>query len=329
MPNWKPETPRTEAVAADLLARYQEHYEAGTLQRGPRGIFYDLRPHGRGNGMTYYKDDSAHPKASFGPMEAHPEIVQEVLQKMRRADMIPESWVADGRAVPPIGEVYDESADESVDSTVAYVRAVERNFKLDPQRDQPVWIEVLCEAEDLAPRLARIANPYGVEVYIGKGQSGMKGNRKMGERAAERDVPTVVLHISDRDRSGDVIYVSVAEDIVAWADGGEVGDKHTAVTAEMLADALPDMLDRPGELFAYRLALTPDHADELDVLDADGKAEADAVPVPVMDKWLTDAIEALQDPARRDELKADENAEREGILGRILDRLIERPEGGG
>lgn len=40
-----------EGILADVLACYREHYEADTLPRGGRGIFYALRPNGRGNGV--------------------------------------------------------------------------------------------------------------------------------------------------------------------------------------------------------------------------------------------------------------------------------------
>jgi hypothetical protein len=77
-----------------------------------------------------------------------------------------------------------------------------------------------------------------------------------------------------------------------------------------------------------RLALTPEQAEDLDILDADGKAEADAVPVPIMDAWLTGAIEALTDPARRDALDVEQDAERsalpEAIRAAVLDALGER-----
>ncbi len=77
-----------------------------------------------------------------------------------------------------------------------------------------------------------------------------------------------------------------------------------------------------------RLALTPGQAQDLDILDADGKAEADAVPVPTMDAWLTYAIEALTDPACRDALDGEQDAERRALPGAIraavLDALEER-----
>ena len=71
-----------------------------------------------------------------------------------------------------------------------------------------------------------------------------------------------------------------------------------------------------------RLALTTTQADDLDLLDADGKAEVDGVPVPVMDRWLTDAIEALQDPACREQLLVEEEAERERLPDATSDERL-------
>jgi hypothetical protein len=70
--------------------------------------------------------------------------------------------------------------------------------------------------------------------------------------------------------------------------------------------------DRPGLLF-YRLALTIKQASDLGVLDADDKAETDVIPVPVLDRWLRDAIEALQDPTGRERLRELEGQERERL----------------
>jgi hypothetical protein len=217
-PDWQPTTERQKAILADVLAVYQEHYANGTLPRGPRGIFYDLRPNGRGNGATYRKPDSEHPIRDFGSMEVHPAAVQEVLALARRAGMVRESWVADGRAAEVIANSYDQGVEEEVASVVSRVADAAEYFDLDPQRDQPLHVEVLCEAADLAPRLARIANPYGVPVYSGGGFDGIKGKRAFADRALDRDVPTLVLHVGDRDPHGGHIYVAAAEDAIAWAN---------------------------------------------------------------------------------------------------------------
>jgi hypothetical protein len=78
------------------------------------------------------------------------------------------------------------------------------------------------------------------------------------------------------------------------------------------------------------LGLTTAQAVALDLLDADGKAEADGVPVPVMDQWLRDAIGALQDPGCREDLLADLEEQREQVrrdlpdaIRRALDASVE------
>ena len=89
------------------------------------------------------------------------------------------------------------------------------------------------------PRLSRVANHLGVPVYSGGGFDGLKGKRAFADRALGRSVPTVVLHIGDRDDFGDRIYVAAAEDSVAWAANGMVFPLDTDVEP----GDLPDLLD--------------------------------------------------------------------------------------
>ena len=259
------------------------------MPRGGRGIFYDLRPGGMGNGVTYRKPDSAHPVSGFGPMEAHPAAVQEVLVLARRAGIIPESWVADTRAPAPIARRYDESAEEEAASIARWVDGAVDLFALDPQLGQPQYVELWCEAEDLSPRLARVAEPYGVPVYSGGGFDGLKGKRRVAERPADRAVPTVVLHVGDRDDHGERIFTAITEDALAWAAG----------------NGRP-----PGWLEFRRLALTRQQAERHGLLDADGKAEADSLPVPVLDAIVTEALDSMFVPAGREQMRADEDEQR-------------------
>ena len=46
------------------------------------------------------------------------------------------------------------------------------------------------------------------------------------------------------------------------------------------------------------------------MLDADGKAEADAVPVPVMDSWLEATVDDLTDPESLEGLREYERQEK-------------------
>ena len=262
---WQPHTARQRAILADLADRYAQHHREDTLPRSGRGIFYDLRPRGFGNGVTYAK-------GAPGPMRANPAAVQEVLVLARRAGIIPESWVADARAPDPITVAsYDDA-----DAFARLVAAEARAFRLDLQRGQPQHVEVWSEAEDLAPRLARVAGPYGVPVFAGGGYGGLKSRRQLAARALARDVPTVVGVVTDLDDDGRRIFASAAEDAAAWA----------------AAEGAPD-----GWLRFARLAVTVDQARTHDVLDPDGTAEADALPVPALDAIVVGWLDGLLVPA--------------------------------
>jgi hypothetical protein len=318
LPGWRPTTDRQKAILADLTARYEQHHRDGTLPRGPNGAFYDLRPAGMGNGITrYFKPAKGE---GWGPTEATAAHVQEVLVLARRAGIIDEDWVADGRAVPGSVPYYDEGAEKEAEFLVG--RLSEATVDLDPQTHQPVYIESLCEAADLVPRLDRVANPLGVPVYPGSGFDGLKAKRAMGERAAERDKPTVVLHIGDRNKQGEDIYFAAAEDAVGWCE--EEGEDGEVKPLDFDLDDLKELRNPDAWLTFVRLGVSTAQAKALKLLDDDGKAEADAVPVKVMDGWLTDAIEALQDAACRERLLAEEAAERERLPDAIRRELDKR-----
>jgi hypothetical protein len=307
-PEWRPTSPRAAGILADVLARYAQHEQEGTLPRGGRGIFYDLRPNGLGNGVTYRKPDSQHPVSGFGPMEAHPAAVQEVVVMARRAGLIPETWVADTRAPAPILISYDESAAEVARTVAWWAKNAADEFKMDPQTGQVRFVELWCEAEDLAPRIARVAEPWGVPVYSGGGFDGLKGKRAVADRAARRDVPTLVLHIGDRDPHGEMIYAAVSEDAAAWAAAGGTG---------------PDWLE------FERLALTLDQAEAHDLLDADGKAEVDSLPVTILDDIVTSRLIELFDHDVLEAFRADEAGQRDqmpDLMRRALTRVLD--EGG-
>ncbi len=272
----------------------------------------------------YRKPDAQNPIKRFGPMEAHPDAVQDVLVLARRAGIIPEEWVADTRAPDPLTVATFDDADEFAKTVARWAE----DFRLDVQRNQPVYIELLVEAAGLQERIARIAHDYGVPVYSGAGFDGLKGKRAIADRAKRREFPTVVLNIGDRDKKGGEIYIAAGEDAVAWAGGiGHVippdhpnPDAETDRLITRIAEKIPG---HPFLIFR-RIALTTKQATDLGLLDSKGKAEVDGVPVPVMDQWVKDAIEALQDPTRRDEVLAEEEQERKRLPDAIRDALNDR-----
>ncbi len=323
LPGWRPTTDRQAGILADALARYRQHEREDTLPRGGRGIFYDLRPNGLGGGVTYRKPDSLHPirpkppspkhpdgLPGFGPMEVYPEAVQEVVLLARRAGIIPERWVADSRAPAPLAEDYDEDAEEVAAGIVRWIESsAEQMLTLDPQLHQSQYVEMVCEAEDLGPRIERIAKPYGAPVYPTGGYGGLKGKRAAAARAAHRDVPTIVLQIGDLDPHGLRITRAAEEDSSAWVPYYGPGLS-------------------PGWLTFRRIAVTVEQAELHRLLDADGKAEADSLPVPVLDAIVTEALDELFDPACREQVQTDEDEQRRLLPEAIREALRDWLEGG-
>jgi len=305
--DWRPSTAVGRALMADILARLQQHQRDDTLPRSPRGLFYDLRPHGMGNGLTYVKQPRMEPvpgtaskRRRVDPTEIAPVHVQEMLANLRRAGIVPERWIEDTRAPDPNVPYYNE---ETAETEAEYLADQVRQPRItySPQRGQAVFLELVVEAAGLMGRCTRIAGGYGVPVYSGGGFDGLKGKRAFAERAADRDVRTVVLRISDFDPHGLMIAETSAADSIAWAVNHHGLDE--------------DWLE------FERIGLTEEQAEVAGLLDEEGKAEADGLPVPVMDQLIIDAITAYQDPdiaAANEREAAEESARVTGLVLALL-----------
>jgi hypothetical protein len=204
------------------------------------------------------------------------------MRDARHAGLIDESLVRDGRSPEGGGLYFDESVSEAVDTIVKIVTDAAEHYDLDPQTDQPQRLEVWSEADDLTDRLRRITEPLGVPVYSGAGYISMKPVLAVARRVAERDVPTTTLYIGDLDPHGGRIFDALAEDAQGWIT------RHYG---------------RPADWWTIvQLAITTEQAAALGVLDSEGKAEADALPVDYMDDLLTAAIAERTVPGAREEL---------------------------
>jgi hypothetical protein len=275
-----PHSRKALAVRADILDRLQQHAQEDTLPRGGRGLFYDLRPHGIASnprGVIYTKHPVDKSRAS---MEVTPDYVNDLLCSMRRVFdpesekwLIDEDWISDSRAPAPLEPNETENARAGADLIARHIR----RLHLARQAGQRVYLELRCEAQDLMPRIARVALPYGVHVYSGSGADGLKPKREAAERASRRAVNTVIALITDYDKAGGDIGDAFAEDALAFVDWHREYE-----------NAL-------GSVSVDRLALTRKQALEHDLLDIDGKAEVDGLPVQVLDALVRDFIESHLD----------------------------------
>ena len=273
------------------MDRLHQHRVEDTGPRGGRGLFYDLRPRGiPGNprGVIYVKEMTDTSRES---MEATPEFVTDQLASMRRVYdptfdewLIPEEEISDAHAPDPIGPSEVSDASEAADIVKNYLN----RLWLTRQAGQPVYLELRCEAADLIPRLVRVARPYGVWVYSGGGSDGLKPKKEAAERAADREVPTIIGHLGDFDEAGGNIYNAFKEDVSAFVDW------HCEYQGAQ------------GDLDVDRLALTYQQAVDHDLLDSHGKAELDGLPVPVLDAIVIGFIKKHMDLKILEAVKNDE-----------------------
>lgn len=184
-------------------------------------------------------------------------------------------------------------------------------YRRDRQEGQPVRVEMWCETVGMMPQIARVAEKFGVPTFGCGGFPSLTVVRGAVERAASRDVDTVLLHVGDHDPSGVSIFDYLTEDVAAF-----------------LVDDAPER-----KLIAERIAITAEQAKGLpsappkrsDSRSASWKGEtwhAEALPPDRLAEIVNDAIQRhLNDTIWRRAMKR-EKKERERVEARLA-RVIE------
>lgn len=190
---WRPQR-KTQALLAQVeqvLDEYEDY-----LPLTVRQIFYRLvGSHG------YEKTERAYNRLA------------EALVRARRARMLPFEAIRDDGVVTIISQQYD-GLEAFHDETARRAKS----YRRDRQAGQSVRLELWCEAAGMLQQLQRVAEPFSVPVYSAGGFGSLTANYEIAERALERLVPTVILHVGDFDPSGESIFIAMAEDAAAFVD---------------------------------------------------------------------------------------------------------------
>jgi hypothetical protein len=190
---WRPQA-KTRRLLESVEAVLQEY--AQHLPLTVRQIFYRLvAQHG------YDKTEAAY------------ERLGNHLVRARRAKLIPFDSIRDDGVVTMHTAFYGGVADFH-DETARRAR----RYRRDRQAGQDYYIELWSEAAGMIQQLARVANRYSVPVYSCGGFASLTANYDIAERALDRNVPTVLLHVGDFDPSGESIFESMAEDAAAFVE---------------------------------------------------------------------------------------------------------------
>lgn len=228
------------------------------------------------------------------------------LVRARRAEMIPFHAIRDDGTVEQGGGGWS-----SASSFWSVVRGTADHFKLDHQQDQPYEIELWCEAAGMAPMLANMTRQWHIPIYSTGGFSSVTVNHKAAERIAQRNRPTIFLHIGDYDPSGESIFESMSQDIgsfVADMQGGEY-DPNSGEATNGIGDEwfIPERVALTrAQVAEYNLPTAPAKStDTRSVNWFDSTTQAEALPPDQLDNIVAVAVEQYID---------------ENILARTLER---------
>jgi hypothetical protein len=210
-----------------------------------------------------------------------------VLGRARRAGLLPWEAVADTTE-----RVYTEPYTGPEDFTAA-MREAARRYRLDRQQGQPCYLIAWSERRGLKETLAGVAGEYGVPFIPAGGYDATAVRYVEAREAAARDVPTVVLHLSDLDKHGGQITDLLRRDLTGLHQG--LGGQHAAPSV-------------------VKIALTTEQAREI-YPDRDGweDIQVDALPTPVLRGILREAITSRLDASVRRAVLEREQAEREQL----------------
>ena len=175
-------------------------------------------------------------------------------------------------------------------------------YRRDRQAGQPVRVEVICEAAGMVAQLHRVCAPWSVDVFSGGGFMSVTSIRDVALRAADRSVPTVVLHLGDFDPSGVSVFDRVREDVwaFAYAEGAEFDAVRVALTEEQVAD--------------YGVATAPPKPSDSRSKTWSGEtAQLEALPPDVIADILDAAIRRYLDDTIRQGVISEEAEERKRI----------------
>jgi hypothetical protein len=207
--------------------------------------------------------------------------------------------------------IRDDDADLAVrvgwDSPLELIdrwRANARSFRLDRQEGQSRRLLIMVEARGMKPQIETVVRDYGVPVIGSGGFDSLTAKYQLADALGCREGITEVLHIGDRDPSGEHLFLSLADDVAAL-----IRDRHL-----------------PGLVQFTRLAVTSDQIVAFDLPTAPPKptdrrsfegetVQAEAIPPDVLARIVTDAVtERLDDQIYQQVLSREE---------RIRDCLIE------
>ena len=228
--DWKPQA-KTQWLLDQVQAVFDEY--ANYLPMTVRQVFYRLvGAHG------YQKTEQAYERLS------------EILNKARRAQIVPMAAIRDGGGTR-VDPRFWRDAEEFLEG----YRSAARKFRLDRQEGQSTRLVLMCEAAGMVPQLSQAVRRYGLPVISSGGFESVTEKHALALDLSEYSEPVEVLHIGEHDPSGAHLFLALAEDVEAFGEEYllDVTFTRLAVTPEQIEElALPTAPPKATDKRAFR-----------------------------------------------------------------------------
>lgn len=218
-------------------------------------------------------------------------VVQRQALKMRRAGVLPYSWITDGSRL--------RLKPRSFSGAQAALENTALMYRRDLWIDQGVHVEVWSEKDAIRGVIFPVTAEYDVPLMISRGFSSETFLYETADDINCEGRPAVIYHLGDHDRDG----------VRAWED---------------IQRKMRRFVDDNIDLTFERVAVTPEQITALDLPTRPDKTnsgfgdcvEVDAIPSSALRHLVREAIEQWIDPEALRLTKVAEDSERE-ILHRI------------
>ncbi|HSV31725.1 MAG TPA: hypothetical protein VLH40_06865 [Atribacteraceae bacterium] len=204
------------------------------------------------------------------------------LVKARQDELIPWDWIEDRGRLPRTVNMWCDLSD--------FMNTVRHAYRKDIWESQPQYVEVWLEKDALSGIFSDITGEYGVTLAVGRGYNSWSAYHDAAERFnghKEQGRDGVILYFGDFDPSGEDIFRAIGDSLDFFG---------TCPTIEKVALTMQDVRDHnlPPDFTKTTDSRSKAHVAK----HGDIAVELDALPLPVLQEKIREAIEGSLDKSR-------------------------------
>ena len=220
--------------------------------------------------------------------------VQRALVRLRREQIIPYGWIADGTRwrIKP-------TTFSSLEQALARAAQFYRRALWD---SADVYMEIWLEKDALSGVVHPVTEEYDVGLHVARGFSSLSFLAESADDIAEISKPTFIYHLGDHDPSGRNAGEAIERTLRELAPDAAIHFERLAVTTEQIADL--DLPLRPTKHSDSRAA-------RFEAEYGQGSVELDAIHPDALRAIVREAIERHVDFRQLEVLQEAEKSERQ------------------